>query len=318
MRSILLLLLTLTSSPAIAIVVDGEGVSLIDAQDHARRQAITQLVGAIVDTERVVANRKLVVDQILTYSAGYIVKEVILEHYIIPHYDTPGERHFVKLDVEVKSSKLKDFVLSKTEGTSKFDANNIKLQIESYNKQLIDADILIDNTLKYHLSHAYTIDIVDYSISTDANRKAYMTITYQQSWNREFIDAIEEIAKLIDVPQFTVSYLKFDDRKYQIDDHIHMNKFRNVFSGEKTVMTINSMRNDSLINRCVEFDVNQRKLRSLYWVRNNGASDIEFNRNKTLTQQVRIEIKLEEIALFQDNSLINIRLVQTCPKYKRK
>ena len=129
MRSILLLLLTLTSSPAIAIVVDGEGVSLIDAQDHARRQAITQIVGALVDTERVVVNRKLVVNQILTYSAGYIVKEVILEHYSIPHYDTPGERHFVKLDVEVKSSKLKDFVLSKTEGTLDFDANNIKLQI---------------------------------------------------------------------------------------------------------------------------------------------------------------------------------------------
>ena len=89
MRSILLLLLTLTSSPAIAIVVDGEGVSLIDAQDHARRQAITQIVGALVDTERVVVNRKLVVNQILTYSAGYIVKEVILEHYSIPHYDTP-------------------------------------------------------------------------------------------------------------------------------------------------------------------------------------------------------------------------------------
>ena len=145
-----------------------------------------------------------------------------------------------------------------------------------------------------------------------------MTITYQQSWNREFVDAIEELAKLIDVPQFTVSYLKFSDRKYQINDHIHMNKFRDTFSGEKTVMTINSMRNDVLLNRCVEFDIKQRWLKSLYRVVNNGFSDIEFDKNKTLTQQVRIEIKLEEIAVFQDNSLINIRLVQTCPQYKRK
>jgi hypothetical protein len=97
-----------------------------------------------------------------------------------------------------------------------------------------------------------------------------------------------------------------------------MNKFRDTFSGEKTVMTINSMRNDVLLNRCVEFDIKQRWLKSLYRVVNNGFSDIEFDKNKTLTQQVRIEIKLEEIAVFQDNSLINIRLVQTCPQYKRK
>jgi hypothetical protein len=97
-----------------------------------------------------------------------------------------------------------------------------------------------------------------------------------------------------------------------------MNKFRDTFSGEKTAMTINSMRNDVLLNRCVEFDIKQRWLKSLYRVVNNGFSDIEFDKNKTLTQQVRIEIKLEEIAVFQDNSLINIRLVQTCPQYKRK
>lgn len=319
MRSILLLLLTLTSSPAIAIVVDGEGVSLIDAQDHARRQAITQVVGAIVDTERVVANRKLVVDQILTYSAGYIVKEVILEHYSIPHLHTPGERHFVKLDVLVKSSKLKDFILSQTEGTSVFDANNIKLQIESYNDQLISADALIDNTLKYHPSHAYNIEIVDYNISIDASRDTFLTVKYQQSWNHEFVDAIEELANLIAVPHYTPGYLKFGDRKYQINDHILMNKFRDTFEdGLYVIITINSMHNEALINRCVTYNSIGWRLPDLYWVRNRPFTDIEFDKNKTIIQKIKIELNLEDIEFFQDKSQINIRLTKNCPKYKRK
>lgn len=312
MRSILLLLLTLTSSPVIAVVVIGEGATLIDAQDQARRQAITQVVGAIVDTERVVANRKLVVDQILTYSAGYIVKEVILEQYPI------GERFFVKLDVEVKSSKLKDFVLSQTEGTSEFDGDNVKLQIESYNNQLISADTLIDNTLKYHPSHAYNIEIVDYNISIDASRKAFLTVKYQQSWNHEFVDAIEELANLIDVPHYTNGYLKFGDRKYKINDHILMNKFRDTFGGGlRVIITINSMHNDALINRCVAFNSTNQRLGELYWVRGR-TTDIEFDKNKIRIQQIKLELNLEDIEFFQDESQINIRLTKNCPKYKRK
>ena len=48
MRSILLLLLALISSPAIAIVVTGEGISLVEAKQQARVLAIETVVGVIV------------------------------------------------------------------------------------------------------------------------------------------------------------------------------------------------------------------------------------------------------------------------------
>ena len=312
MRSILLVLLTLISSPAIAIVVTGEGISLVEAKQQARVLAIETAVGVIVDTERVVANRKLVVDQILTYSAGYIVKEVILEQYPI------GERFFVKLDVEVKSSKLKDFILSQTEGTSNIDGNSVKLQVESYRKERKQFEDMLDNTLKRHPSHAYNIEIVDYNISIDASRKAFLTVKYQQSWNHDFVDAIEELANKIAVPHYTTDYLKFGDRKYKINDHILMNKFRDTFGGGlRVIITINSMHNDALINRCVAFNSTNQRLGELYWVRGR-TTDIEFDKNKIRIQQIKLELNLEDIEFFQDESQINIRLTKNCPKYKRK
>ena len=104
MRSILLLLL-LISSPVYAIVVTGEGFTLEEAKQQARVLAIETVVGVIVDSEKAVVDRKLITNQVLTYSAGYIVKEEVLEHYPL------GELQFVKLDITVASSKLKNFIL---------------------------------------------------------------------------------------------------------------------------------------------------------------------------------------------------------------
>ena len=257
MRSILLLLLTLTSSPVIAVVVIGEGATLIDAQDQARRQAITQVVGAIVDTERVVANRKLVVDQILTYSAGYIVKEVILEQYPV------GERFFVKLDVEVKSSKLKDFVLSQSNSNnSVFNGNDIKLQIESYNKQLTDLKTLIFNTTKHYPSKAY--NLIDLGYTTKVGKKyvgsgkyqdniPYIIINYELSWVKGYLEALEELAKIVQEPQAERD-INFDGRVYQLSNNVREMFAKNLKYSDMSEIAIEvniyNQNNETIVHQC--------------------------------------------------------------------
>ena len=176
MRSLLLLLLFI-SSPVYAIVVTGEGFSFEDAKQQAFKQVIEKEVGVIVDSERIVVEKDLVSSKILTYSAGFITSYNVLEH-------TPmGEMHYVKLDVTVASSKLKDFILLQPFDILDYDGSQIKEMIDSFKQQAIDADTLVNNFLKYYPHEAYLVTTNEYVVKTDPYRNAYIEIPYQIKWN---------------------------------------------------------------------------------------------------------------------------------------
>ena len=54
------------------IVADGSGQTSDDALKDAFRNAVRQVVGAVVDTETLVKNDEIIDDKVLTYSAGFI------------------------------------------------------------------------------------------------------------------------------------------------------------------------------------------------------------------------------------------------------
>jgi len=309
MRSILLLLLALTSSPVYAIVVTGEGFTLEEAKQQARVLAIETVAGIIIDTERVVSNRELLVNQVLTYSAGYIVKEELLEHYPL------GELQFVKLDITVESSKLKNFILSQTEGTSNFDGNSVKLQIESYNKQLTDLDALFDNTLKYHPQQSINTKIIDYQIHENGAREFYLTVTYQHSWNQDYLKSLEELMNLTDDSEapWGTGFYRFGpmgNHHYYITDIDLRTKINKVFKKMSVVMTVNSINNEVLINRCIKYDTRQQGL---------GMSGLRSGLNHWGTmfsgeyiQTNKVMIQLTDPTILENASKINIEPVRFC------
>ena len=309
MRSILLLLLALTSSPVYAIVVTGEGFTLEEAKQQARVLAIETVAGIIIDTERVVSNRELLVNQVLTYSAGYIVKEELLEHYPL------GELQFVKLDITVASSKLKNFILSQTEGTSNFDGNSVKLQIESYNKQLTDLDALFDNTLKYHPQQSINTKIIDYQIHENGAREFYLSITYQHSWNQDYLNALEELMNLTDDSEapWGTGFYRFGpmgNHHYYITDIDLRTKIKKTFKNMSVVMTINSLSNEVLINRCIKHDARQQRLdiSGLHSDLNNWGTMFSGEYIQTNT----VMIQLTDPKILENASQINIEPVRFC------
>tara|TARA_R110000782_G_scaffold28652_1_gene71708 strand:+ start:34 stop:969 length:936 start_codon:yes stop_codon:yes gene_type:complete len=309
MRSILLLLLALISSPAIAIVVTGEGISLVEAKQQARVLAIETVVGVIVDTEKAVVDRKLVTNQVLTYSAGYIIKEELLEHYPL------GELQFVKLDITVASSKLKNFILSQTEGTSNFDGHNAKLQIESYGKQLEELDALFDNTLKYHPQQSINTKIIDYQIHENGAREFYLSITYQHSWNQDYLNALEELMNLTDdsgAPWGTGFYRfgPMGNHHYYITDIDLRTKIKKTFKNMSVVMTVNSLSNEVLINRCIKHDARQQRLdmSGLHSDLNNWGTMFSGE----YMQINKVTIKLTDPTILENASQINIEPVRFC------
>ena len=308
MRSILLLLL-LISSPVYAIVVTGEGFTLEEAKQKARVLAIETVVGVIVDSERAVVDRKLITNQVLTYSAGYIVKEEVLEHYPL------GELQFVKLDITVASSKLKNFILSQTEGTSNIDGNSVKVQIETYSKQLEELDALFDNTLKSHPQQSINTKIIDYQIHENGAREFYLSITYQHSWNQDYLNALEELMNLTDdsgAPWGTGFYRfgPMGNHHYYITDIDLRTKIKKTFKNMSVVMTINSLSNEVLINRCIKHDARQQRLdmSGLHSDLNNWGTMFSGEYIQTNT----VMIQLTDPKILENASQINIEPVRFC------
>jgi predicted RNase H-like HicB family nuclease len=71
-------LLCLVAPLANALQVSGQGATFEEAKQNAFRTAIEFTVGSVVTSERESNNYKLVKDEILVYSAGYVTDYKII------------------------------------------------------------------------------------------------------------------------------------------------------------------------------------------------------------------------------------------------
>lgn len=249
MKTILAVVFALLAFPAHAIVVTGEANSFEDAKHQAFKKAIDHEIGVIVDTERVTYDRELILNQILTYSGGYV-----LDYKLISHFHVRDKNlHVVKLDVTVASSKLKNFLLSHAQYTGKFNGENIRTQIDYYQKGLVDGDKLVANTLKYFPSQAINITMTEYNVVLDENRNFYIEIPYQISWDQEYLSALVELLSAFSSNQPSRNYVDIDRQRLYFHDAVFMNQLHNRMTRLDFVeITLTNLRGDILLNSCVQ------------------------------------------------------------------
>ena len=307
MRSILLLLL-LISSPVYAIVVTGEGFSFEDAKQQAFKKAVEKEVGVIVDSERIVVEQDLISNQILTYSGGYVTSYTLIEHYPI------GELQYVKLDVTVASSKLKDFILLQPHEILDFDGSQFKEIISSYKQQAIDADALVDNFLKYYPHEAFLITADEYVVMTDPYRNSYIEIPYTIQWNDEFLYALEEISGLVGSrdPVLKVPKIVLKNRSvYYFYDKITFGNINKAFDNTEyiRITVINSI-NETLLNTCVQSikysGITGASLDRYSVMYSNSGYDLIIKGNKQVSNIARIDLTDDLVNLIDDQVKIKL------------
>jgi len=307
MRSLLLLLL-LISSPVYAIVVTGEGFSLEGAKQQAFKKAIEKEVGVIVDSERIVVAKDLISSQVLTYSGGYITSYTLIEHYPI------GELQYVKLDVTVASSKLKDFILLQPHEILDFDGSQLKEIISSYKQQAIDADALVDNFLKYYPHEAFLITADEYVVMSDGYRNSYVEIPYTIEWNNEFLYSLEEISGLVGSrkPILGASIIVFKDRSsFYLSDRITYNNIKKAFDNTEyiRIIVINSI-NETLLNTCVQSikysGITGASLDRYSAMYSNSGYDLIIKGNKQVSNIARIDLTDDLVNLIDDQVKIKL------------
>jgi hypothetical protein len=228
-----------------AIRSTGVGSSFEEAKENAFKQAIENRIGVLVLSDREVQSYKLLKDEILTYSAGYV------DDYTVISQDKSGRKWFVTVDVWVSSSKLTSRIISSKESDGKMNGKKASDSFTSYVKQKQQADRLTSKVLAGFPENAVVAKFDRTELKFDSNRNAQVLIYFETNWNRGYLDSLMELLSLIQdgrdsqnvVGQVRVHYKEKGDwfptvAKYQFSDAKLMNEFSQKFDNRRIAVRL--------------------------------------------------------------------------------
>lgn len=192
MKRVLVGLLCLVAPFANALQVSGEGATFEEAKQNAFRTAIEFAAGSVVTSERESHNYKLVKDEILVYSAGYVTDYKIISTF------KSGNQVNVIVDVQVASNKLSDRILGVGREPKNFDSDKHSDQYKTYISNKKDADRLLTQVLNDYPAKAYTINQGVHQLKVDVYRNAIIEIPLEMKWNYNFIASLNDALKILE------------------------------------------------------------------------------------------------------------------------
>lgn len=191
MKKLLSGLLYLVATTASAIQVTGEGSTFEEAKQNAFKTAIEFEAGAVVVSERESNNYKLVRNEILVYSSGYITD------YKIINTVRQGNHVKVLVDVQVASNKLADRILGVGKDAKTFDTDKHSNQYNSYLQGKQNGDRLLQQLLNDYPKKAYNLTQGVHQLKVDVNRNGIIEIPLELRWNYKFIESFNEALKIL-------------------------------------------------------------------------------------------------------------------------
>lgn len=223
----------------------GAGISFDEAKESAFRQAIENRIGVLVLSDREVQSYKLLKDDILTYSAGYV------DDYIVISQEKSGKKWLVTLDVWVSSSKLTSRIISSKESDGRINGKKASDSFSSYVKQKQQADRLTSKVLEGFPENALVVKFDRTELKFDSNRNAQVLIYFETYWNRTYLDSLMELLSLIQdgndaaniVGQVRVHHKAKGDwfpkiAMYQFSDSKLMNEFLKKFDNRRIAVRL--------------------------------------------------------------------------------
>jgi hypothetical protein len=170
----------------------GVGNTYEEAKHNSFREAIQYTIGVAISSERETHNNQLLRDDILAYSSAYVD-----EYKIISQEQTNGKVRLV-VDVKLSSLRLSDRILSKGKDSKQFDGDKHQTQHKSFTENKQNGDRLVDSILNDYPYHAYDIKQGKYVIQMDNRRNLSITIPYELSWNKNYLNSLSDALKLVE------------------------------------------------------------------------------------------------------------------------
>jgi len=177
-----------------SIKVQGSGITQEKALVNAFKNAIKQVVGTFVDSETVVKNRKLIKDNVLMYSDGYIknYKEI----------DSEKDDGFwtVTINATVALTELKKKITALGIGSVKVDNKGLFAEGLTKIDRQKDGNALFLKAFDGFPEKAFELSVTKPNIiKTDANGKVIIEYRINVKLKEEFVENLERVFKILEV-----------------------------------------------------------------------------------------------------------------------
>lgn len=202
---VLSICLTISATSAIAgstfhanvVEIQSTGTSFEDAKKKAFNQAIEQVAGVLIVGDKESYDFQLTKDFTGSYSSGYIEDYEVMDSY----QDFDGTWNLT-VAVKVASSKISQRMAVENNNNSEFiDGEKVKDKIDSLMAQRLQGDQLLSVVMESYPSKAYIINKGKTEIKVDNQRQTHFDVPYEVSFNKFWIDALNEAVANVSVEQ---------------------------------------------------------------------------------------------------------------------
>jgi len=202
----------------------GTGKTVADAKADAFKNAISMRVGSAILSEVEVSGNKVVREDIVNYSAGYIDSHEIIK--IV----TQATDVTIIMDVIVRSSKIHERLLSKSKDEKKIDGASLATQYSTYITERKSGDALLATVLNDYPKRAFNVTQGKHEFKVDGNRNSVLIIPFDMRWNSQYLDAIKEALKVLeDGDRNSPSRVLVNSSRYNFNDIAKYDQVRNKF-----------------------------------------------------------------------------------------
>ena len=322
MKKLLSGLLCLVAPLANALQVSGQGATFEEAKQNAFRTAIEFTAGSVVTSERESNNYKLVKDEILVYSAGYV------SDYKIINTIRSGNQVQVIVDVQVASSKLSDRILGVGREVKNFDTDKHSSQYHTFLQGKNNGDRLLKQVLNDYPKKAYKLTQGVHQFNVDAYRNGIIEIPLELSWNHNFISSFNEALSILEdgsnglfkLSPGNITVMAKDPKdwvvgtknQYKFNDVVIVSNVRDTLQQKKPniLLTVKNFENKNVLQQCYIPDSVAGKKAAFYDV----GSTLVFYGNRVEKNKIELSVTNMQDAIKQIQSIeLSIVSDDNCP-----
>ena len=237
----------------------GKGKSFEEAKNNGFTRAIEYVVGSVVLSTTASKNDKLVRDDILTHSSGYI------DDYTIISTNLVNGVYSVEMNLTVKSSRIANRLLGKFDNDEQLPGERLATQYLTYMRDRSTGDALIKEVIGDYPKNAFIVTNKGTEFKVRTDRIPILVVSYNLKWNRNYVTAMREMFSImqdgennkIEQQRFHIQYYPNNNNwigsvdHFYFNDHVRANQIRQYLSPPISIMaTISDDDGHVLMVRC--------------------------------------------------------------------
>ena len=174
---------TATQEQVYYIEVAGEGGTADESKNNGFRLAVEQAIGNVISSETEANNGRIIRDEIINYSSGYVDRFVIVRQ----EASNIGVRTVMK--IWVRRSVLSNRLLNRTEKSGEVDGPRGSAQLNTINRERSTGDRLLTTVLNDFPKRAFDVDLKTTDLKY-RNRQGVLEIQFRLSWNKDYLSSL--------------------------------------------------------------------------------------------------------------------------------